>query len=414
MKDLLKRPTTLFIGVGFVILISLFLRTYLIGHPAEKVFDEVYFPVFAHNYLTGKDFFDAHPPLGKLIIASGISIFGDNPFGWRIMNALTGILLLAIAYGFTLDLTKKPRAALLVLTLFAIDPMLLVESRIGLINIYLAFFSLTGLWFFWRWWTQAKFSFLNFTLMAISLGAAIAVKWIGIGALAAILFFVLISLVISLTSQRKLKLPPLHLLHIALLLLIPLVYLASFIPDLLRGQDIIWWHTSTYGYHAHLNATHPYGSAWWTWPLVLRPVWLYFKTQPDGAIQGIIEIGNLVTWLGGLIVLLYSILTLRERKEDSRDPILFLLICYMMLYIPWALISRVKFIYHYFVPCLILLILCGIMLDEKIFSFRERRWIGLAFLALGFAFFLYFLPLLLGTPISEPHYRNHLWIRSWI
>ena len=31
-----------------------------------------------------------HPPLGKLAIASGMAVLGDNPWGWRIVAAITG------------------------------------------------------------------------------------------------------------------------------------------------------------------------------------------------------------------------------------------------------------------------------------------------------------------------------------
>src|SRR5690349_19526728 len=142
MLKKISRRTVLLLAI---IVASLALRFYHLGSIPDKIFDEVYFPVFANNYITHTNFFDAHPPLGKLIIAVGILLAGNNPLGWRIMDAIAGMLLLIVVFGFTADLTKRPRAALLALFLVAIEPMALVESRVGLINIYLALFSLAGL-----------------------------------------------------------------------------------------------------------------------------------------------------------------------------------------------------------------------------------------------------------------------------
>ena len=79
------------------VLIGVWARLINLGYPSSRIFDEVYFPVFANDYLKHIPFFDVHPPLGKFIIAAGIFLFGDNSFGWRIMPALFGIGMIAIA-----------------------------------------------------------------------------------------------------------------------------------------------------------------------------------------------------------------------------------------------------------------------------------------------------------------------------
>ena len=50
--------------------LTILTRLYMIHKPAEVVFDEVHFGGFASHYLKRSYFFDVHPPLGKLIIAS--------------------------------------------------------------------------------------------------------------------------------------------------------------------------------------------------------------------------------------------------------------------------------------------------------------------------------------------------------
>ncbi len=403
------KPQKFYYAIFFIFIAATVLRFYALPSPPDQIFDEVYFPVFAQDYLTQTDFFDAHPPLGKLIIAGSIRLFGNNPLGWRYFNALTGLMLLAVGAGLAYDLTGRRESALLALTLMAIDPMALVESRVGLINIYLAFFSLLGLWFGWRWWKGKNAPWLNYILALVFFSGAAAVKWIGLGALGAMVLFIILAYVLL-----KISPPRITWKHILLLLIIPAIYLSIFIPDALRGQDIVWWHTSAYNYHAHLNATHPYGANWWTWPIVQRPIWLYFKSVRPGTIRGIIELGNVVTWIGGLIALFTSLIGFRFLAKNKRPTYLFVITTYFSLYLPWIAISRVKFIYHYFVPVLILLILLAVALDDFIFSYPQRKWLGYVFLLAGAAFFFYFVPLLIGYPIPEAFYKQHMWFRSWI
>ncbi len=408
-----KSKRALAVAFGALFIISAFLRFYQIGLPRDKVFDEVYFPVFAEDYLRGTDFFDAHPPLGKLIIAGGIALEGNNPVGWRMMNALSGLILLGVVAGFTYSLTKRWSAAFLTTFLVAIDPMALIESRIGLINIYLALFSLLALWFLWRWWRNNQRT-SDLVIACIAFGLASAVKWIGLGTFATAILFLIIAWYLKLQPGFTWK--PRQLFA---LLLIPIVYMLTFIPDAARGQDLWWWHTSAYNYHAHLTATHPYGSSWWSWAFTARPVWLYYQIVHERVI-GIIEIGNIVTWVGGLIVLLATLGTLIVSKvrtifsKETYAVFLFLIITYLGLYLPWIGISRVKFMYHYFVPVLLLLILTGIVFDQWFEQKSANRFWAWLILLGGLAFFIYFLPLLMGLPISSDAYQRHMWFHSWI
>jgi dolichyl-phosphate-mannose--protein O-mannosyl transferase len=54
-------------------------RIYDLGSPSRKVFDETYLSTFVYNYLQGLPVFDLHSPLGKLILAIGLALFGDTP-----------------------------------------------------------------------------------------------------------------------------------------------------------------------------------------------------------------------------------------------------------------------------------------------------------------------------------------------
>jgi dolichyl-phosphate-mannose-protein mannosyltransferase len=75
-----------------------------IGTPTKMFFDEPYFVPEARAFIQGKPNPApdapplAKPPLGKLIMAVGMELAGDNPFGWRITGAVCGALTVAGVY----------------------------------------------------------------------------------------------------------------------------------------------------------------------------------------------------------------------------------------------------------------------------------------------------------------------------
>ena len=86
-----------------------------------------------------------HPPLGKWMIAAGMAIFGDNnPFGWRVSAAVVGTLSVAlIAYSGWL-LFRSMTVATIAALLAAVDGLMLVESRLALLDIFQMFGGILG------------------------------------------------------------------------------------------------------------------------------------------------------------------------------------------------------------------------------------------------------------------------------
>ena len=71
-------------------------------------FDEIYHARTAWEMLHRIEPYETtHPPLGKLIISSGIALFGMNAFGWRIAGALFGVALVPLMYLFGLKLFRN-------------------------------------------------------------------------------------------------------------------------------------------------------------------------------------------------------------------------------------------------------------------------------------------------------------------
>ncbi len=59
------------------------------------------------------------------------------------------------------------------------------------------------------------------------------------------------------------------------------IYVLNYIPYMASNPDktlidiVIDNQKYMYSYHSGLTADHPYGSKWYTWPLLIRPIWYY-------------------------------------------------------------------------------------------------------------------------------------------
>lgn len=67
----------------------------------RTMFDEVYHARTAYEMLHRLPIYEnTHPPLGKYLMSLEIRIFGMTSFGWRIVCALMGTLMVPVCYAF--------------------------------------------------------------------------------------------------------------------------------------------------------------------------------------------------------------------------------------------------------------------------------------------------------------------------
>ena len=130
-----------------LILLSAGLLTHFafFGHPNQTVFDEVHFGKFISDYYTHEYYFDIHPPLGKLMIASFAKVFNFKPefsfanigekfpdnkyLALRFLPSLAGTLLPVIIFLLALQLKFTPQGAFVAGILVAIENALLVQTH---------------------------------------------------------------------------------------------------------------------------------------------------------------------------------------------------------------------------------------------------------------------------------------------
>ncbi|QQR93434.1 phospholipid carrier-dependent glycosyltransferase [bacterium] len=110
------------------------------------------------------------------------------------------------------------------------------------------------------------------------------------------------------------------------------------------------------------------GSSWMTWPIMSRTISYFWSTDGSNEYAFVYLVGNPVIWLISLlsIIISVSILLLKLlnlRNFESKDAVLVgLIVLYFGNWLPYALIERVMYMYHYMPALLIGMILFGYIL----------------------------------------------------
>lgn len=417
-------------------------------------FDEIYHARTGYEFVHSLDVYEwTHPPLGKVIIALGIKLFGMTPFGWRFMGTLFGVLMIPVIYIFARRLLKYQWIALLTTVLFTFDFMHFAQTRIATIDVYVTFFIMLMYYYMYKYCiksfydTPLKKTLLPLALSGIFMGFAIASKWTGIYAAVglAIIFFATVykryaeyryavahpkDQTDGISHKEVIKnfapnLKTTILWCCIFFVLVPgVIYCLSYIPYLKAPSSngfktIIENQNSIFAYHSKtvVASTHPFSSRWFEWIVMSRPIWYYSGTIGDGIKEGISAFGNpLVWWVGipAFILTVYNGIT----KKDTKAW--FLVIAYVIQIVFWVPVSRTTFIYHYFpcVPFLVLMIgYCMKDIYDNATASTKKLTIILCcvYAALAVGLFIMFYPVLSGAPCSVDFAAKFLkWFDSWV
>lgn len=419
-----------------IALVAFATRFWNLDGTADVVFDEVYYPKFAQNYLRGETLFDAHPPLAKYIIAIGIKIFGYAPFGYRCMTALAGSLLPLITYELFWQLSDRRGWAWLTGWFVAMDGLLLVESRFGLINIYILLFGMLSHLCIVLALKRSRQRWFWVLATGLMLGASISVKWTGLAYVVG-----LIALMGYAWSRYRQTLNVLQIL-IGLIILPIAFYFVEWIPHLLINPERDIWelHRQILGFHQNLGVDktepiHPYCSLWWSWVLLIRPVAYFFEMRPNSMVQFVHAMGNpLLYWLSAIALLLGlsflvaskirfppKLITQINLEYSSKSPstlfwlTLYVITSFLAHWLPWSLSKRCIFLYHYMPASVFafatLALLVSLMWRSPL---PELRTLGSGIVAIITIAFIFWLPIYIGLPISSGYLPVLMWLPSWI
>ena len=374
-------------------------RLAFLDSPKNEYFDEVYHAFTAKEMLHGNvaawEWWNTppegfayewtHPPLAKLGMWFSMSIVGETAFGWRLPGAILGTVCVYLVYLLAKKLFGDEPLSLIAAAIFSLDGLVLTMSRIGMNDTYLLTFTLLTLYLFLK---EKNF------WAALSFGLAISSKWSAV-------WLIPVLGVIFLGRKLKFKVGYLW------FALIPiLVYLATYIPMFLTGHGLeVFWgmQKQMWWYHTGLVATHAYSSAWWSWPLLIRPVYLYTSDEIGGMVARIYNLGNPIVFWFGLVSVFISFVYAFIEKNKMLALTLF---AYLAFFVSWAASPRIMFFYHYLPSIPFMCIATGYVL-------RKNPKLIFAYSLICLLCFIYFYPHWAGLQIPLWLDRSYYWFSSW-
>ncbi|WP_072806973.1 dolichyl-phosphate-mannose--protein mannosyltransferase [Rhodococcoides yunnanense] len=431
-------------------------RFAMLRYPTDAgtpVFDEKHYAPQGWQVLTGGGIEDnpayglvVHPPVGKQLIAVGEALFGYNGWGWRFSAALMGTLLVLIVIRIVRRLARSTLVGAIAGILLIVDGVTFVSSRIGMLDIFLAFFVTAAMGCLVvdrddvrarmakvraegridatefgprlgvRWWRFGA---------GIMLGLACGTKWSGLYFIA---FFGLLCVAFDLAARRANGVsrpwigtavrdigPALY----ALVVIPVIVYLCtyagwfasengvdrhavgneigtdgpfSFVPGALRS---LWYYSgNVLSFHEGLTNSagnrHPWESKPWTWPMGLRPMLYYFADgenvqgcSASSCVKAIMLIGTPAMWWLAVPMLLWCMWMVFARR-DWRFAVV--LTGYAAGFLPWFTTLDRQMYYFYAVALAPFMVMgFALVLGQIIGSARasaERRGTGLLLVCL--------------------------------
>ena len=408
-------------------------------------FDEIYHARTAYEMGNGYELYEVtHPVLGKEIISIGIAIFGMNPFGWRFMGVIFGILMIPILYNFIKQMFKKTSVCFVGTFLFTFDFMHFVMSRIATIDTYAVIFTMLIYYFMYRYYqtsfydTDLKKTLRPLFFCGMFVGIGFASKWnvaygfIGI----AILFFMNMYKRYKEYLHAKKKVEVEHSTDemdqkvyqsfrgnfvktifacVLFFAIIPcIIYYLSFIFifDITNigtyTKQVIDYNVNMFQFHTGALLYHPHQSPFYEWPFLVRPMLFRADLSLSGDFYGILCASSPLFCWGGIITM---IMTLAYYIKTKDKKALFILIGYFSVWLPWIFVKRSTFIYHYY-PALIFVALSWAYVINKIIG--KKKWLVIGIVLLHIILFCIYYPVLSGSWTSEEYASCLELFPSWM
>lgn len=405
-----------------IFLLGLFI-VFIFGYhywlPPEPYFDEVHSVNFIREFMNGRyqNHYITHPPLWHLMTTAVVSVWGDHAVSWRLISLLAGLGALVLMYPLTKKIIGESEVAVLAVFFMVFDGISMVQARSAMINSLQMVFVLFSLLSFLLYLKQpaGKEGWRHLFFSGIFFGLAVSTKMVAVS-----LLLIIIPLFIGHAVRNKSPWVSSLLWGGLCFLVIPFViFFCVHLPTLVcEGQRVgsfgkMW--AFNLNYHATMRNSHPYSSKWWSWPLMLRPVWFYFQGQywntPGAICRGIVCLGNpAVFWVIPLVIP-YLIGRFFWKKEFGVGIILLGFFTQWLSYSPAGRLT----LFHYFYFAIPFV---DMAVALTVFHLWQKGRIGkgvvIVYLILVGVMYVYWYPLWTGLPVTQKFYEQHMWFSRWI
>ncbi len=350
-------------------LLMLAMHFAVIYYPRTIILDEAYYVNDARNIVSGNATLRAeHPPLGELLIASGIIMFGDNSLGWRFFAVLMGSAAIFLLYLICRRLEMSRRASFLASLLLALENLTFMQSSVAMLDVFSLGFMFLAFWLYLRG---------NYSLASVAGCLSVLCKMTG-G-----LVFIAIGLHWLITRRDRrlsfaLSMLLAPLLFVELLTLFDFAVTRSLLSPLQHINSML----SLSGSITFHNSGHPFASRPWDWIILLKV--MPYNYDPD-------YLAVISPTLWALIIPAVGYMCYKIKK-GSRAALFGVIwfACTYVIWIPLDLVTdRLTYVYYFYPAVGSICIGLGIALSD-LFGVWERRTRGkLRWLAVvSFSFYL--------------------------
>jgi len=474
MKTILRQT---FIFPILVLLIAYF--TYFRGYdqPPYLFWDENYHIASAEKYLSTTFFQEPHPPLGKLLIALGekvvhpgsdLSKMHDTMHakgetaptsfsGFRLAPALLSFFGALIFYLIMREISASPRFAFVLSSLYLFDNALIVHLRSAMLEGPQLFFLMTFLllslrlaksprrplllsagagcafaaalnikinsldfaplflWALWPWHRDLRGLTRLSMVIVLAIGVTTTAIWGTTYALSRTInpklenqgFF-------SASTQLKEILTSEQPRPIAGTIYLVQDYF-SFLARYTRGVPALNYCKDSE------NGSYPL-----LWPLGAKTISYRWNRSGDTT-SYLYLVPNPVIWWTALAALLTTFallviraLGLRTQKLPQENLLIFLVVLYLLYMVAVLNVTRVLYLYHYFIPLMLTFMMVGILTSDLSSLGRFRGWsaskkaVGvLCWVALCIGSFLFYAPLTYYSPLTIDQFERRSLLSLW-
>lgn len=393
------------------------LRIQGLALPTWFTFDEEGFVKNAHNFGLRVPDTNDHPPLGKLLIAVGLMLFGYNSVGWRFVPLVFGLQTVFLTYWLGRLTFERSRVGWIAAAFVAADGFFISYSRSGLFD---------GMMLTCIIWAMVMAfgasSWRGVLASAVFIGLAMSIKWIGIVTVVPATLVILVRRRVSIFSV----------LHFAI---VPVVHMLIWMGSRkLTGVPsgvMDTWNEMVRLFHHHLGLGkfhNDLSSSWWGWPIEAHPVVIKFSSSGmrgrySSSVSNLLLFFS-VTILAIVFPLATLVTTLKTKLRRYWPPTLdahttkgslLMMAGWFIFMIPWVLTMSTRGNYtfhHYYLPPYAFGVVMLAGLVERLE--RKRPKLAVAYVALACAISIYYAPVWGEFLISSSAAKHRLFMHNWM